>query len=69
LLKHSSLDLAPAYNAAKAAQDKASETSQSNYAKKKSMLTEVKHFKEQRDEIKQWERLNDDKVSSHSGLC
>lgn len=58
-----SLELAPAYEAAKAAQEKATEASTANYAKKRSMLTEVRHFKEQREEIKQWEKLCDDKVS------
>ncbi|OWZ56956.1 cohesin complex subunit psm1 [Cryptococcus neoformans 125.91] len=56
-----SLDLAPSYEAAKAAQEKATEASSTNYAKKRSMLTEAKHFREQQEEIKQWERLNDSK--------
>ncbi|WVQ78324.1 hypothetical protein IAT38_000409 [Cryptococcus sp. DSM 104549] len=56
-----SLDLAPAYEAAKAVQDKATEASTSNYSKKRSMLTEVKHFREQQEEIKQWEKLKDAK--------
>ncbi|KIR38118.1 cohesin complex subunit psm1 [Cryptococcus deuterogattii 99/473] len=56
-----SLDLAPSYEAAKAAQEKATEASSMNYARKRSMLTEAKHFREQQEEIKQWERLNDSK--------
>jgi hypothetical protein len=33
------------------------------------MLTEVKHFKEQKEEVKQWERLRDEKVSdARAGL-
>nr|XP_019042266.1 cohesin complex subunit psm1 [Kwoniella bestiolae CBS 10118]OCF21196.1 cohesin complex subunit psm1 [Kwoniella bestiolae CBS 10118] len=56
-----SLDLAPAYEAAKAAQDKATEASTANYAKKRSIITEVKHFKEQKEEILQWEKLRDAK--------
>ncbi|OCF71781.1 cohesin complex subunit psm1 [Kwoniella mangroviensis CBS 8886] len=56
-----SLDLAPAYEAAKAAQDKATEASTANYAKKRSIITEVKHFKEQKEEIMQWEKLRDAK--------
>jgi structural maintenance of chromosome 1 len=65
----SSLELAPAYNAAKAAQEKATEASTSNYTKKRGMLTEVKHFKEQKEEVKQWERLRDEKVSdARAGL-
>ncbi|WVR05191.1 hypothetical protein IAU60_002203 [Kwoniella sp. DSM 27419] len=55
-----SLDLAPAYEAAKAAQDKATEASTSNYAKKRSMITEVKHFKEQKEEIRLWEKKRND---------
>ncbi|EIW69438.1 hypothetical protein TREMEDRAFT_62305 [Tremella mesenterica DSM 1558] len=56
-----SLDLAPAYEASKAAQEKATDASTANYAKKRTMLTEVRHFKEQREEIKQWEKLRDEK--------
>ncbi|WVQ89045.1 hypothetical protein IAS59_002792 [Cryptococcus gattii] len=56
-----SLDLAPSYEAAKAAQEKATEASSMNYARKRSMLTEAKHFREQQEEIKQWESLNDSK--------
>lgn len=65
----SSLDLAPSYEAAKAAQEKATEASSTNYAKKRSMLTEAKHFREQQEEIKQWERLNDSKVSVYYAHC
>jgi structural maintenance of chromosome 1 len=57
-----SLDLAPQYDAAKAAQDKATEASTANYAKKRGMLNDAKHFKEQRDEVRQWERMRDAKV-------
>ncbi|WRT67180.1 uncharacterized protein IL334_004146 [Kwoniella shivajii] len=56
-----SLDLAPAYETAKASQDKATEASTANYAKKRSIITEVKHFKEQKDEIMQWEKMRDAK--------
>lgn len=59
---YSSLDYAPAYEAAKAAQERATEASTSNYAKKRSMLTEAKHFREQREEVRQWESLRDSKV-------
>lgn len=65
----SSLDLAPSYEAAKAAQEKATEASSTNYAKKRSMLTEAKHFREQQEEIKQWERLNDSKVRVYYAHC
>ena len=57
-----SLDLASAYQNAKDAQDKATEASTANYAKKKSMITEVKQFKEQREEIKMWEKMQSEKV-------
>ena len=30
------------------------------------MMTEVKHFKDQRDEIRQWEKLRDAKVECFS---
>ncbi|KAK8869753.1 hypothetical protein IAR55_000321 [Kwoniella newhampshirensis] len=56
-----SADHAAQYEAAKAAQDKATEASTSNYSKKRSMLTEVKHFREQQDEIRQWEKIRDAK--------
>ncbi|KAK4689768.1 structural maintenance of chromosome 1, partial [Tremellales sp. Uapishka_1] len=60
-VRHSSLDLAPAYIKAKEAQEKATEASTSNYTKKREMMTEAKHFKEQRDEIRQWEELKNQK--------
>ncbi|KAL7424073.1 Structural maintenance of chromosomes protein 1 [Cryptotrichosporon argae] len=52
-----SAELANDYDAAKLAQEKASETSNANHQKKRSMLTEAKHFKEQTAEIQQWEKL------------
>jgi structural maintenance of chromosome 1 len=58
----SSFDLATAYEAARAAQDKATEASTSNYAKKRGILSEVKLFKEQKEEVRQWEGLRDSKV-------
>ena len=62
LIVCSSLDLAVMYEEAKAAQDKATDASQANYTKKRSMLTEVRHFKEQRDEVRQWEKLQNAKA-------
>lgn len=62
--QYSSADLASAYEKAKEDLDKATDASTSNYAKKRSMASEVKHFREQRDEVKQWERLNREKVQS-----
>jgi structural maintenance of chromosome 1 len=58
-----SMDLAADYETARAEQDKATEASAANYAKKRSYNTEVKHFKEQTDEIKMWQKKNDLKVS------
>jgi len=60
----SSLELAPAYEKAKLDQEKAAEAANANHAKKRSMLTEAKHFKEQTAEVKQWEQLRDNKVGS-----
>ena len=57
-----SLELAPAYDAAKLAQEKAAEAANANHAKKRGMLTEAKHYKEQTAEVKQWEKLRDAKV-------
>jgi structural maintenance of chromosome 1 len=59
----SSLDLAQQYDAAKLAQDKAAEASNSNFAKKRGMVAEVKHFEEQKTEYRQWEKLRNAKVS------
>lgn len=58
----SSADLAAAYDKAKEELDKATDASTSNYAKKRSMASEVKHFREQKEEVKQWEKLNREKV-------
>ncbi|KLT43612.1 RecF/RecN/SMC protein [Cutaneotrichosporon oleaginosum] len=52
-----SADYADAYEDAKLQQEKASEAANANHAKKRSMLTEAKHFKEQTAEVKQWEKL------------
>lgn len=62
LLISSSLDLEKEYTEAKELLDKATDASNSNYAKKRGMLTEVKHFKEQREEVRQWEKMRDAKV-------
>ena len=61
-LTNRSLDLASAYGVAKEALEKATEASTANYAKKKSMSTEVKQFKEQKEEIKLWEKMQSEKV-------
>lgn len=57
----SSADYADAYEGAKLQQEKASEAANTNHAKKRGMLTEAKHFKEQTAEVKQWEKLMDSK--------
>jgi structural maintenance of chromosome 1 len=62
LAEDRSLDLAADYDAAKIEQDKATEAANANYAKKKGMVNEVKHFKEQKEEINRWERMEDEKV-------
>lgn len=62
-LRLRSLDLAKEYEEAKEALDKATEASNTNYAKKRGMLTEVKQFKEQREEVRQWEKMREEKVS------
>jgi structural maintenance of chromosome 1 len=64
----SSLDLAPQYELAKTAQEKATEASTANYAKKRGMLNDVRHLKEQRDEVRQWERMREAKASLHFRL-
>lgn len=59
----SSLDLAQQYDAAKLAQDKAAEASNANFAKKRGMVAEVRHFEDQKQEYRQWEKLRNAKVS------
>jgi structural maintenance of chromosome 1 len=63
LLMLSSLDLAPQYEAAKLAQDKATDASNANFAKKRGMAAEVRHFEEQKSEYRQWEKLRNATVS------
>jgi structural maintenance of chromosome 1 len=63
LLMLSSLDLAPQYEAAKLAQDKATDASNANFAKKRGMVAEVRHFEEQKSEYRQWEKLRNATVS------
>jgi hypothetical protein len=50
------------YDKAKMELDKATEATNSNNLKKRSTMTEVKQFKEQRDEVRRWERANEEKV-------
>jgi len=61
---YSSLDLSQQYEAAKLAQDKATEASNANFAKKRGMVAEVRHFEEQKSEYRQWEKLRNATVSS-----
>jgi structural maintenance of chromosome 1 len=63
MLIFSSLDLAQQYEAAKYAQDKATEASNANFAKKRGMVAEVRHFEEQKSEYRQWEKLRNATVS------
>lgn len=59
----SSLDLAAEYERAKVASEKATETSTVNYTKKRSIAGEVKHYREQKDEIERWEQMKEEHVS------
>lgn len=59
----SSLDLAAEYEKAKAASEKATEASTVNYTKKRSIAGEVKHYREQKEEIERWEELKKERVS------
>jgi structural maintenance of chromosome 1 len=56
------MDLALEYNKAKEEQDRAAEAANANNAKKRSMITERKHFEVQTAEIRQWQALCDEKV-------
>jgi structural maintenance of chromosome 1 len=55
--------LSQQYEAAKLAQDKATEASNANFAKKRGMVAEVRHFEEQKSEYRQWEKLRNAAVS------
>lgn len=58
--------MAADYESKKAAQDRATEASNANYAKKRAMTQDAKHYKEQRDEINQWEKMREEKVRPFS---
>ena len=61
----SSLDLAAEYEKAKVASEKATETSTVNYTKKRSIFGEVKHYREQKEEIAKWEKMKEDQVRTY----
>ncbi|CUA77586.1 Structural maintenance of chromosomes protein 1 [Rhizoctonia solani] len=52
-----SLELAPAYDKAKAAQDRATENAASNFTKRRGIAGEIKQFKEQKGEVERYEAL------------
>ncbi|CAE6414576.1 unnamed protein product [Rhizoctonia solani] len=52
-----SLELAPAYEKAKAAQDRATENAASNFTKRRGIAGEIKQFKEQKGEVERYEAL------------
>ena len=64
----SSADLSAAYNTAKAAQEKAQELATSNFTKKRGIASELKQFKEQKEEVARWEQLREQKVGSRCGV-
>lgn len=56
-----SLDLAEEYNKAKAEQERQTETATVNYSKKRGITSEVRHYKEQREELDRWETLKQER--------
>ncbi|KAF8680490.1 Structural maintenance of chromosomes protein [Rhizoctonia solani] len=52
-----SLELAPAYEKAKAAQDRATENAANNFTKRRGIAGEIKQFKEQKGEVERYEAL------------
>lgn len=56
-----SLDLAEEYNRAKTEQEKYTETATVNYSKKRGITSEVRHYKEQREELDRWETLKQER--------
>jgi structural maintenance of chromosome 1 len=50
------------YERAKAASEKATDASTVNYTKKRSIAGEVKHYREQKEEIQRWEEMKLEKV-------
>lgn len=64
-----SLELAPAYEAAKSAQDRATELATINYTKKRSIAGEIKNFREQKAEAERFEGACSDRVRPLSLSC
>lgn len=56
-----SLDLADEYNNAKAQQEKVTERATLNYSKKRGITSEVRHYREQREEVDRWEALKEER--------
>ncbi|CCO26639.1 Structural maintenance of chromosomes protein 1 AltName: Full=Chromosome segregation protein smc1 [Rhizoctonia solani AG-1 IB] len=52
-----SLELAPAYEKAKASQDRATENAANNFTKRRGIAGEIKQFKEQKGEVERYEAL------------
>ncbi|KAG9099517.1 Structural maintenance of chromosomes protein 1 [Ceratobasidium sp. 370] len=59
-----SLELAPAYEKAKAAQDRATENAANNFNKRRGINGEIKQFKEQKSEVERYEKLIDDRENA-----
>ncbi|QRV91164.1 structural maintenance of chromosomes protein [Ceratobasidium sp. AG-Ba] len=59
-----SLELAPAYEKAKAALDRATENAANNFNKRRGINGEIKQFKEQKSEVERYEKLIDDKENA-----
>ena len=59
---YSSAELTAQYEQAKADLEKAAEASTVNYNKKRGMQSEARLFREQKEEVDRWEKINDEKV-------
>ena len=58
-----SLELAPEYEKAKEAQDRATENATFNFTKRRGITGEIRQFREQKNEVARYEKLEEQKVS------
>ena len=59
-----SLELAPEYEKAKEAQERATENATFNFTKRRGITGEIRQFREQKNEVARYEKLEEQKVSS-----
>ena len=59
-----SLELAPEYDRAKEAQERATENATHNFTKRRGIAGEIKQYKEQKSEAERFENLQKERVSN-----